>query len=207
MPAVNQLDLTRPSPTAVEVAPKSIIKTLIADAAKAFLFEHRKHNGKWMIPDLIHFLPTSRDAERIFSFCKEYLDRNGELRVEVLNALLCLHDIPTEELAKMWQLYWDESIPARAAAALKACPKMEEVDAHYLEKLKNRVAENEQNLGEKEKKGRILEILKEMGVLRQEEGRYLKRDLVQALGDQLQGHKELKKTHLEDVLMGRKLLD
>ena len=204
LPTGRSLDLSRPSPNPIVQPAPSIeerTKLLIADAAKAFLFEHQKHNGKWGVSDLEQFLPTSRTAERIFSFSKEYLDRNGEIRIEVLNALLCMHDIPIPVLAQIWKRFWSQDIVSMAAKALADCPKMEEVDAHYLEKLKVRINENESNLDEKKKKEKILGILREMGI--QVEGdKYLKHHLEEASG----GVTKKTKAELESLILERALI-
>ena len=71
------------------------------DIEGTFLYQITKHSKS--TENACTFLPTSRSVERMFSFTKDCLDRNKEMRIEVLNSILCLHDQENEELAHMWK--------------------------------------------------------------------------------------------------------
>ena len=63
--------------------------SLVVDACRSFLFQVNKHTQHSEINQVsFFFLPTSRSAERMFSQTKELLDRNKEMRIEVMNSIL-----------------------------------------------------------------------------------------------------------------------
>ena len=64
--------------------------SLVVDACRSFLFQVNKHTQHSEINQVSFFLPTSRSAERMFSQTKELLDRNKEMKIEVMNRILLL---------------------------------------------------------------------------------------------------------------------
>jgi len=207
------LTLERPSPIATSPPPPldKRILTLVADAAKAYLYESQKHNGGWKESEVDFFLPTSRAAERLFSFVKEYLESNPDMRTEVLNSFLALHDLPVPLLVKIWETFWDPSVPSIAAEKLKDCPKISEVDQFYLEQLKKRVEKEERKDHEKLKTERITSILQERGVLKEGE-KYLKRHLETAFGEEKlkklrEAKEDTSKKALENLFLRTLLLE
>ena len=139
---------------------------LVVDAARCFLYQINKHMKYSNTNQISFFLPTSRSAERMFSFTKELLDRNKEMRIELINCILCLHDLSNRELTEIWQTYYDDNIHGETTRIIANCPKITMVDDYCLQKLKTKIEESEAKETETLKRNKVLEILKNKGILK-----------------------------------------
>ena len=57
---------------------------------------------------------------------KQFLDNNSETRICLLDALLCLHDIPMEMMYQLWTSYFNSTVSKRAAKVIKENPTTKE---------------------------------------------------------------------------------
>jgi len=138
---VEVLDLEPPSSKPVaQPSTKEMTQTIISDAAKAFLFQQRKHNRgmRDLQEEDAGVESTSRAAERIFANTKMLLDRNPNTRVAVLNPLLLTHDRSDADLTRIWQEFHGEEVVWLATAAIENCPKGAIFDAIHLQKLREK---------------------------------------------------------------------
>ena len=154
-------------------------KYLVLDASRSFLYHTNKH---WKVDthELSFFLPTSRAAERMFSFFKEYMQRNKDMRVDVINSFLCLHDLPVKCLVSMWSNYYNEGISHLTSKTLRNSARIAEVDSFCLQELQKKMKDNEKNWEKNKQKKIIASILKRRGII--DKDTYNKRNLEQALG-------------------------
>jgi len=88
-----------------------------ADAATSFLHKQQQHNQGWSLSFVAAMDPTSRAVECIFAVVKLFLARNSQMRVEVLNSLVVLHDLPLQQQVDMWVAHYNPTIVQRARKA------------------------------------------------------------------------------------------
>jgi len=127
------------------------------------------------------FLATSRSAERMFADTKVFLKRNPKTRIDLLEALVALKDIPSNELAQMWIDFHEKyHVRELARSALKQSATGRSVDDIYLQKLLATVARDEEKLDSMIQEAQIKAKLTELQILEPQANKYLKRDLQKA---------------------------
>ena len=136
-----------------------------ADAATSFLLKQHQHNQGWSLSLVAAMDPTSRAVERIFAVVKLFLARNSQMRIEVLNSLIVLHDVPLQQQVDMWVAYHNHSIIQRARKALKDNPTFKEVDLVFYAKLMEKAEQAEEKVDDRKKERMVTEYLINKGLL------------------------------------------
>ena len=153
LPERKEIDLQAPTEKQVTTpTPKEQSTILTQDIVCAFFYQQKKHNSTgWKVHPLSTFSATSRKVERVFSITKLFLDRNKDTRIEVINALICLHDFTQQELLDMWKTHRDHLTSQAAGKAIKANPTVREGDAVHWQKPLAKAMDGDKAIERKEK--------------------------------------------------------
>ena len=165
------IDLEPPTCLAASHVPDKRGRLLIytEDIAKSFLFHYQKHHLKWSFGESAAFSSTSRRVERMFSLSKFMLDRNKLTRVEIVSALVCLHDHKPHELAQLWKKHHNEDTRSQATQVIKSVPKSSDIDEFYLSGIIQEVREEKRKKMKKESKQMIKDMLLVTGIIKEDE--------------------------------------
>lgn len=173
--------------------------TLISDAALSFLAQQNKHGQSWReSPSLCFFASTSRHVERMFAICKLHLERNSQFRIELLSALVALHDLSIAEICGIWENEYDSKTCSQAKSVLTQNPKNADIDSFYLSELLRSSQEECEKQKRVSRKRGVEAILSENGFL--EEGkRATKKHLIEFLAQKGELTSTLNKFRVEEL--------
>jgi len=172
---------------------------MVSDAAMSFLYHQRKHGSTWRNTDsLATFTATSRHVERMFAVTKIFLARNPNLRIELINSLISLHDLSILELCQIWEAHHSEQVKIQARNVLKSNPKVSDIDTLCFQNLATKASEEEQKQISRGKKRNIEESLIEAGLINQGQ-RASKKLLIEYLAQRGENRADLNKLKVGEV--------
>ena len=74
---------------------------------------------------------------------EEKRERNKEMRIELINAMLCLYDLTNTELTDIWENYYNLDISKQTSKILENCPRIKQVHEFCLQKLEQKIKQAE----------------------------------------------------------------